>query len=365
MTVFRRISEPSGIASGNVVTSATDKLMELILKHRGKTLHLQQAPCATERVSTLRSRVAGALNADADKTRLLWKGRQVGQDDDGKELGEVFGKGGTVLVLATATASVQQVTHGRPDPTLPDDIEHTSAPRFVAAPRRTQPAPVHSLAGSQYGFASVEALPGFPDAGEVEAILRRLATDRGILSAMEERGWRVGALKEMAPEGRVGVDPVCVLGYNVNRGQEIRLRVRTDDRKGFRSIAQLLHVLAHELAHNVCDQHDDRFKETMRWVERKIKHVDWRGAGGHVLADGSVARAIPTSRIASSYRRGENPTVSNVAALSRLVAEARVKQDARRQQTLADQQRLDKNENTNREDGPSSRQHPDEPSTTE
>lgn len=43
--------------------------------------------------------------------------------------------------------------------------------------------------------------------------------------------WTVGLLSEMPPEGKVGVSPVCVLGLNVNHGQEIQLRLRTDDLK--------------------------------------------------------------------------------------------------------------------------------------
>ena len=37
---------------------------------------------------------------------------------------------------------------------------------------------------------------------------------------------------EMPPEGKVGVSPVCILGVNINRGQEISLRLRTDDLRG-------------------------------------------------------------------------------------------------------------------------------------
>jgi hypothetical protein len=37
---------------------------------------------------------------------------------------------------------------------------------------------------------------------------------------------------EMPPEGRVGVSPVCVLGVNINAGQEVSLRLRTDDLRG-------------------------------------------------------------------------------------------------------------------------------------
>jgi len=31
---------------------------------------------------------------------------------------------------------------------------------------------------------------------------------------------------------QVGISPVCILGVNINRGQEISLRLRTDDLKG-------------------------------------------------------------------------------------------------------------------------------------
>lgn len=30
----------------------------------------------------------------------------------------------------------------------------------------------------------------------------------------------------------MGISPVCILGVNINRGQEISLRLRTDDLKG-------------------------------------------------------------------------------------------------------------------------------------
>jgi hypothetical protein len=73
---------------------------------------------------------------------------------------------------------------------------------------------------------------------------------------MESHGWHVGKLTEMPPEGRVGVSEVCVLGYNVNHGQEISLRLRTDDMKGFRKYARIRETLVHELAHMVSKGED-------------------------------------------------------------------------------------------------------------
>lgn len=65
-------------------------------------------------------------------------------------------------------------------------------------------------------------------------LLHRLAADPGIIGIMSKHRWTVGLLSEMPPEGKVGVSPVCILGVNINAGQEISLRLRTDDLKGFR-----------------------------------------------------------------------------------------------------------------------------------
>lgn len=80
--------------------------------------------------------------------------------------------------------------------------------------------------------ATPRPLPSPPPAAM--ALLHRLASDPGIAGVMQARRWRVGLMSEMPPEGKVGVSESCVLGYNVNHGQEISLRLRTDDWQGFR-----------------------------------------------------------------------------------------------------------------------------------
>lgn len=138
-----------------------------------------------------------------------------------------------------------------------------------------------------YVFQRFEALQGSslqPAAAEALKLLRRLAADPGIVTIMRAHRWTVGKLKEMPPEvkhsilaphrlcpadppavrpkfvllrlwdtqavlqprfecpegrpdstcmpasqGKVGVSAMCILGYNTNKGQEIALRLRTDD----------------------------------------------------------------------------------------------------------------------------------------
>lgn len=110
------------------------------------------------------------------------------------------------------------------------------------------------LAAGRFGSFKVlpfpaGAPPSAPTPSAALALLHRIAADPAIISVMTSHGWKVGLLSEMPPEGKVGVSAVCVLGYNVNRGQEISLRLRTDDYRGFRKYLRIRETLVHELAH--------------------------------------------------------------------------------------------------------------------
>jgi hypothetical protein len=62
----------------------------------------------------------------------------------------------------------------------------------------------------------------------------------------------VGLLTELAPQ-----EPPELLGRNMNAGQAIELRLRTDRYDGFRSYSDIRRVLCHELAHNVWSDHSN------------------------------------------------------------------------------------------------------------
>lgn len=80
-------------------------------------------------------------------------------------------------------------------------------------------------------------MPGLtPPPSEALKLLHRLAADPGIVGILTKHRWTVGKLSEMPPEGKVGVSPVCILGVNINAGQEISLRLRTDDLKAYLSL---------------------------------------------------------------------------------------------------------------------------------
>lgn len=133
---------------------------------------------------------------------------------------------------------------------------------------------------STYGFDKIETLPNLPDEAKAREILSTLANDPGIRSCMAKHKWRVESLAELYPEGKVGETEVCLMGLNKNKGQQILLRIRTDDLKGFRKMLSIREVLYHELAHNVHSEHDGDFFQLMRQIKQECLEMDWTKGEG-------------------------------------------------------------------------------------
>ncbi|GFY97591.1 hypothetical protein Acr_12g0001320 [Actinidia rufa] len=96
--------------------------------------------------------------------------------------------------------------------------------------------------------------------------MHMLAADPGIVAIMNKHRWRVGIMTEMAPVGYVGVSPKCILGFNKNHGEEISLRLRTDDLKGFRKYESIKKTLLHEL------------------LNQEAASLDWTRSKSHTLS---------------------------------------------------------------------------------
>lgn len=258
-------------------------MVRLTIFHNGRSHPepLEISPSTT--VFKLRALTAEHLSLPSHSLRLLASGKSL--TDDSQPLSATpLSSGGKLYVLATTSSTVATVRDARPDPLLRPFGR--TLPRYVAEPRATRPSPGSVGSFDKYGFGRVEALPGFADTLRATAILEGLASDAGFLSVMSQKRWKVGVLKEMPPEGKVGVDPVCVLGYNTGKGMAIHLRLRTDDRQGFRPLAKIRQVLSHELAHNEISEHDDQFKELMRWIEKEADKADWRRSKGRAIDAG-------------------------------------------------------------------------------
>ncbi|CAM6087975.1 unnamed protein product [Calypogeia fissa] len=147
----------------------------------------------------------------------------------------------------------------------------------------------HALPKGNYIFCGFQtlSLPGIelnPPPAMALKIMHKLASDRGITAIMNKYRWRVGIMTEMAPIGYVGISPKCILGFNKNRGQEISLRLRTDDLKGFRKYESIKKTLLHELAHMVHDEHDEKFHALDKKLNDEAIALDWTKSQGHTLS---------------------------------------------------------------------------------
>jgi hypothetical protein len=136
-----------------------------------------------------------------------------------------------------------------------------------------------------YGFGQVQVLPNLPQPDQAHAILSELANDPGILACMKHHHWTVPTLSELYPHGKVGESELCVMGLNKNHGQEICLRIRTDDLQGFRKPLSIRQVMYHELAHNVHSEHNTEFFQLMRRIEQECEQARQElEVGGRPLA---------------------------------------------------------------------------------
>lgn len=228
---------------------------------------------------------------DMSTAKLINAGRalKLSENQHAKLFAVGIRHGSRLKLMASTRAGVEAVRRAREPPAMPS-FEHEEQ-------RERSRQATNSSLSQDHLFHSVEAWqrPGLnPPPPEALKLLHRLATDAGILGVMKKHGWKVGLLSEMPPEGKVGVSPVCLLGVNVNRGQEISLRLRTDDLKGFRKYDSIRQTLIHELAHMVYSEHDNPFKELNSQLKREVEALDWRNAPGGRAAGISKSGGAPT-----------------------------------------------------------------------
>uniref|UniRef100_A0A7R9WVU5 WLM domain-containing protein n=1 Tax=Craspedostauros australis TaxID=1486917 RepID=A0A7R9WVU5_9STRA len=267
---------------------------------------------------------AGAALTTAD-IRLVLKGKVLSNAND--RLRELIcaaecsqaPKKRKYTLLATATSSStkqrlqQQMEVASKSRTVRDDLttagqakEHRRKMQGRRALRNTARTP-----SSPYGFGSIDVLPNLPHQDTARGILTQLANDPGVLACMAQHKWKVGSLAELYPDGKVGQSAVCVMGLNKNQGQQILLRLRTDDLKGFRKMLSIRKVLFHELAHNVHSEHDSKFFQLMRQIEKECNEMDWTQGSGLSAFDGGNIADDSLSFEGGTYRLGSSSDVDS------------------------------------------------------
>ncbi len=255
-------------------------------------------------LAALGGALAAACGAAPHTLRLLMRGGRALALGDDAARGTTLREAGLptparLMLLGSSAAELEALAAAPAAAALQGAAAREAPPGHaaaVAARRRGRgpPQPI-ALPTGAYVFAAFQAIPSppglalTPSPAAALRLLHRLAADVGIARVMAARRWRVGLLSEMPPEGKVGVSESCVLGYNVNQGQEIALRLRTDDWRGFRRYERIRETLLHELAHMVHSAHDIHFKTLNSALTVEAAAADWTRRGARTLGGGGGA----------------------------------------------------------------------------
>ncbi|KAF8468429.1 WLM domain-containing protein, partial [Kalaharituber pfeilii] len=148
---------------------------------------------------------------------------------------------------------------------------------------RSKVDPSRAIADATYTFLELRPLPYLPHPERSLAYLERIRDDPGIRFVMRKHKWTVPLLLEMNPADHTSHESKT-LGLNLNRGEIIELRIRTDDYGGYRDYKTVRRTVVHELCHNVHDDHDRNFWDLFKVLEQEVARADWT-AGGKSLTD--------------------------------------------------------------------------------
>lgn len=135
---------------------------------------------------------------------------------------------------------------------------------------------------AKYTFHAIEPLQYLPNPEKSKRYLERLASDPGIKASMRKHKFSVGLLTEMNPAEHTTHESKT-LGLNRNRGEVIELRLRTDSYDGYRDYKVIRKTLCHELSHNIHSDHDRKFWDLTKQIEKEVDQNDHLH-GGHKLS---------------------------------------------------------------------------------
>ncbi|KAH9065258.1 WLM domain-containing protein [Lactarius vividus] len=137
---------------------------------------------------------------------------------------------------------------------------------------------------------SYEHLKGRPRSDDALSLLQKIASR--VKPIMRSHSWRLPVLAEFFPDSPNLVD--------INMGEKILLRLRPAwDPDAFYSEEDVIHIMLHELTHNVHGPHDQNFYEFLSRLEEEyyeLKRTGYAGEGffsnGRRLGEG-IPQNIP------------------------------------------------------------------------
>ncbi|XP_072973376.1 uncharacterized protein [Typha angustifolia] len=202
-----------------------------------------------------------------------------------QEAGILEGK--LIRMMGVFVDEIEEVsqTSSKSDLRIPgfDEEEKRLKQRMLSRPQSSLRLPHGTYIFCDFRTLHIPGIELNPPSSEALKRMHMLACDPGIIAIMNKHRWRVGIMTEMAPVGYVGISPKCVLGFNKNQGEEISLRLRTDDLKGFRKYESIKKTLLHELAHMVYSEHDANFFALNNQLNEEAFTLDWTKSRSHTL----------------------------------------------------------------------------------
>lgn len=279
MSATEQYCQPCGSKDYDSEASADSEHSHTIVKESTNTSSIEREGAVDDNqliVAHLQAYLRKRLGMD--HVRLVLQGKQLSADLSLQDVLPKLDRHKLVVIASNALPAII------PQERIKDDTR-------ASKPNRSKRVKTSKRLTTEkgFGFGSIEVLPGLKSQDKAYSILESLATDPGIQAVMDLHRWYVPVLKELYPEGYVGVSEVCVLGLNENHGARISLRIRTDDLKGFRKYLTVKKVLYHELAHNIHGDHNDEFYLLMRQIEKEANAMDWTMSRGHKIGGDDAA----------------------------------------------------------------------------
>ncbi|KAJ7117903.1 WLM-domain-containing protein [Mycena crocata] len=299
--------------------------ISIIVSHRGVQHKLFVLPDST--LAELHATLEELTTVPPAMQKLLYKNSAKAAHDSEITLRDAGLKEGIKVQMVGSTLQELGGLHAKEAEERKRD--RIMRERALKAPVKVRSTATASTSDHLYRFHELTPLPNLPNPDSALTVLKRLANDKAIRHLMQTHKFSVGILTELDPRERPDL-----LGLNTNRGEEIKLRLRTDSYDGFRVYSQVRRTLCHELAHNVFGPHDNDFKELNSQLNREVAEFERAAVEGtHRLQTGDMYEPDPlenaalTSHVLGGSSRFHSDSVEDrrrmmlEAALNRLQKE--------------------------------------------
>jgi hypothetical protein len=215
--------------------------MKLSIKYGNTTHDIFVNP--TESVLDLKRRIEALTGVSVENQKLIPKVDNKGLDSTLADSG--IKETTKIMVIGTPTSKIEAFK--KSEEKQLQFLENRKV--FMETMKVSPTKNVDASTANEYTFHAMEVLESFEDSAKARTILMRVKKDPAIIHIMKRNQWSIGLLSELHPH-----EDRTILGYNMNKGQKIALRLRTEELDAFRPYDMIRDVLLHELTHMYISQ---------------------------------------------------------------------------------------------------------------